>query len=282
MDLEESDNEKQPLRVIAVTSGKGGVGKSSIIINLAVHFCKQGKRVLLLDADTGLANVDIMLGIDPIHHMGELLSGDCTMDEVLVEGPAGLMILPAASGVFEMAELSEEHQIRLMAEMESLEDRFDVVLIDTGAGISQNVLYFSAAAQEVLVVTTPEPTAITDAYAIMKVLNSRYQIVSFKLLVNSVKNPNEALSVYKRLVTVAESHLNISIDYMGHVFQDETVSRAIRARKPLMLAAPNCLAAKCIRGIGDQLLETQPDSVVNGGMQFFWNRLLKDQTISSH
>src|SRR3972149_3890999 len=183
-------------RVIAVSSGKGGVGKTNSVVNLAIAFSRLGKKVLLLDADLGLGNLDVLLGLAPRYNISHLLSGEKTIGEVLVEGPEGIMILPASSGVHELTNLGAEERIALASHLESLGEGFDILIIDTGAGISNNVLFFNSSAQEIVVVVTPEPTSITDAYALMKVMFQRHGERRFKLLVNTVKSTREAPGEY--------------------------------------------------------------------------------------
>lgn len=261
-------------RVIAVSSGKGGVGKTNSVVNLAVAFANMGKKVLLLDADLGLGNLDVLLGIAPKYNIGHLLRGERTMEEVLVEGPAGIMILPASSGVHELTDLGTEDRLALASHLESLGMDIDLMIIDTGAGISNNVLFFNMAAQDIIVVVTPEPTSITDAYALMKVLMQKHGEKTFKLLVNMAKNKRDALDVYKKISLAAERFLNISVDYLGCVLQDDNLPKSVVRQKAILELYPESKASLCYREIANEIDALPVRTEMKGGMQFFWRKLL--------
>lgn len=261
-------------RVISVSSGKGGVGKTNSVVNLAVAFSNMGKRVLLLDADLGLGNIDVLLGLTPKYNIGHLLSGERGMEEVLVKGPAGIMILPASSGVTELTHLSAEQRLALASHLEALEDAIDIMIIDTGAGISSNVLFFNMAAQDIIVVVTPEPTSITDAYALMKVLMMKHSERRFKLLVNSVRSKNHALEVYRKISTAAERFLHISIELLGFVLYDENVSKSVVQQKAVMELYPQSKASICYQDIARDICCMPASTGLKGGMQFFWRKML--------
>ena len=178
-------------QVIAVTSGKGGVGKTSFVINAAIILASVGKKVLILDADLGLANIDVMLGLTPRYNIQHVLDGECSLRDIMIEGPAGIRIIPSASGIQELSDLSSEQQLTLVNALDHFDDDIDYMFVDTGAGISRNVMYFNAAAQRILVVATPEPTSITDAYALIKVVHKKYGINRFALVVNNVRSKVE-------------------------------------------------------------------------------------------
>ncbi|NIA11266.1 MAG: AAA family ATPase [Nitrospiraceae bacterium] len=205
------------IRVIAITSGKGGVGKTNIAANFAYIFSKMGEKVLLLDADTGLANIDVILGITPKYSLFHVLRGEKDLSEVIVQGPGGIKILPAASGIQEMAELSRGQKFTLLEELDTLNENLDFVVIDTAAGIAGNVLYFNMVAKEIIVVVSPEPTSLTDAYALIKLLYQGYAARHFMLLVNMVTGSNEAKRVYRRLSNATDHFLNLSIGYLGYI-----------------------------------------------------------------
>lgn len=261
-------------RVIAVSSGKGGVGKTNSVVNLAVAFANMGKKVLLLDADLGLGNLDVLLGIAPKYNIGHLLRGERTMEEVLVEGPAGIMILPASSGVHELTDLGTEDRLALASHLENLGMDIDLMIIDTGAGISNNVLFFNMAAQDIIVVVTPEPTSITDAYALMKVLMQKHGEKTFKLLVNMAKNKRDALDVYKKISLAAERFLNISVDYLGCVLQDDNLPKSVVRQKAILELYPESKASLCYREIANEIDALPVRTEMKGGMQFFWRKLL--------
>jgi len=263
-----------PLRTLAVTSGKGGVGKTNLVVNLALACARLGRKVLIIDADLGLANVDVVLGLAPEYTINDVLGGRKSLKEVLVEGPEGVLILPAASGVSELSNLTSDEKLMILQELEDFDLEVDLVLIDTAAGISDMVLYFNTAAQDRLVVATGEPTSLTDAYALIKVLYTQHQERSFKLVVNNVKNEAEAKGVYRKLAMAADHFLGgLSIDYMGFVPSDPAVSRAVVLQKPLLLSHPNSAAAKGIVSLAKRLLATPADASA-GSIKFFWRRLV--------
>ncbi len=261
-------------RVIAISSGKGGVGKTNSTVNLAVAFSRMRKKVLLLDADLGLGNVDVLLGLAPKYNMGHLLRGEKTLSEVIVEGPYGIMILPASSGVQELTNLGTEERLALAAHLETLSAEIDLMIIDTGAGISSNVLFFNVAAHEIVVVVSPEPTSLTDAYALMKVLYKKHGEQSFRLLVNTVRSRREGLEVYRKLSLAAQRFLNVSVDYLGCVLYDENVTKAVLRQKSIMEIYPNSKASVCYEEVARELWALPVKKDLKGGMQFFWRQLL--------
>lgn len=263
-----------PTRVMAVSSGKGGVGKTNSVVNLAIAFSRMGKRVLLLDADLGLGNLDILLGLAPRYNMGHLLRGEKTIEEVIIKGPSGILILPASSGVQEMTHLGTEERLALSSHLENLDMGIDIMIIDTGAGISSNVLFFTMAAQEIIVVVTPEPTAITDAYALMKVLLQKHGERMFKLIVNTVKTRKEGVEVYRKISLAAERFLNVSVEYLGCVMYDENVSRSVVQQKPILELYPKSKASVCYEEIAREICDSPVRNTVKGGMQFFWRQVL--------
>ncbi|MCP5463124.1 MAG: MinD/ParA family protein [bacterium] len=233
------ENFKESVRIIAVTSGKGGVGKTSISTNLAITLAHMGKRVLIFDADMGLANIDIMLGIKPSFTLQHVLQGDKTLDEIIVDGPAGIKIIPASSGVQQLTQLTETQRSFFLSELNKLRDRIDILLIDTAAGIAPNVIEFVSASSEVIVVTTPEPTAITDAYALIKVLIRSLKPVvktpKIYLFVNMVRDQNEARDVENNLKLVSDRFLGVSLSSIGFMQKDDAVLRAVRKQVPFVL-----------------------------------------------
>ncbi|MBW2569459.1 MAG: MinD/ParA family protein [Deltaproteobacteria bacterium] len=256
-------------RVIAVTSGKGGVGKTSITANLAYIFSKMGKRTLLLDADTGLANVDVILGITTKYNLSHVLRGEKTLSEAIVEGPGGIKILPATSGVQGMVELSKGQKFTLLEELDELDEDFDFMLIDTAAGITDNVMYFNMAAKEIIVVVSSEPTSLTDAYALIKMLYQGYKAKCFMLLVNMVKNSNEAVEVYTRLSNATNHFLGLPIEYLGYIPYDQNVSKAIRKQRLLTEIFSDSKASKSMVKIIEKLCLKHPKDYENGTIKFF-------------
>ncbi|MEW6658403.1 MAG: MinD/ParA family protein [Thermodesulfobacteriota bacterium] len=268
-----------PLRIIAVTSGKGGVGKSNVVVNLGVALAQQGLKVLLIDADLGLANLDILLGLTPQYTIHDVLQLRKTLPEVLVEGPEGLKILPASSGIPDLAELDEYQKMFLLNELDNYSETIDVALIDTGAGISRNVLFFNIAALERVVVANNEPTSITDAYALIKVLATQHNERRFKLLVNGLSQPREAEAVYRTLLKVSERFLgrDISLEYLGYIPHDEAVSKAVLKQQPVLTLYPKSRVSKSFTQMARRLWEMPGPDEMDGNIKFFWRRLLQYQ-----
>lgn len=274
MSAQAAPKPKKPVRVITVTSGKGGVGKSNLTLGLGLALSQMGKKVLVWDADLGLANIDVLLGLKTTSTIHDLLNGSKTLPEIIVDGPAGLRIMPAASGILELGELSEGQKQRLLSEFDDWSDDLDFLLIDTAAGIGGNVIYFNLAAQERIVVLTNEPTSITDAYALIKVLSTRYQQNSFHILPNQVAGPKEAKNVFSLISTVADKHLNqVSLSLLGFVPKDDSVVKAVRAQKPFLLVDPDSEASRRIVDVAKRLVANPPDEFASGGLVFFLNRL---------
>jgi flagellar biosynthesis protein FlhG len=244
------------VKILSFTSGKGGVGKTHIVVNLAYALRRCGAQVMILDADLGLANVDVLLGLAPRFNIQHVFSGERSLAEVLVEGPAGMRILPASSGVQELVHLTQEQHSQLLAELDALEEQVDFLLIDTGAGISSNVMFFNMAAHEIVVVVTPEPTSITDAYALIKILSTKYAEEHFTIVMNAVANATEAREAFRRLSMVSERFLNVSIDYLGFVVYDESFSHAVRQQRPLLELYPGSVAARCFHHLARRVLGT--------------------------
>jgi flagellar biosynthesis protein FlhG len=265
---------QQGVRMISVTSGKGGVGKTNIAANLAYLLSCRNQRAMILDADAGLANIDVIFGINSPYNLYHVLSGEKTLAETLVEGPGGIKILPSASGIPEMADLSRGQKLTLIDELNTLNDSLDFMLIDTGAGISANVLYFNMAAKEIIVVTTPEPTALTDAYALIKVLYQRHAKRRFRLIVNMVRNPSEAKEVYERLGQATDHFLNLTIEYLGYVLLDEKVKDAVRQQKAVAEIYPNSPASRCLDKIAEKLCSEISENDENGSIKLFWESII--------
>jgi len=266
----------KPIRVIAVTSGKGGVGKTNVTANLAVALAREGRKVMIWDADLGLANIDILLGLKTEFNIHHLLEGKKTLREILVEGPAGIMIMPASSGVQELAHLAEDQKIRLLSELDDFDEELDFLLVDTGAGISSNVMYFNLAVQERIVVVTPEPTSITDAYALIKIMATRYNERKFRILPNMVSGGKEAKAVFSLLAAVADKHLDsISLDYLGYIPRDEKLIQAVLRQKTVIEAFPASSASKNFKETARKLLTPPQDAALEGGIKFFGRRILK-------
>ncbi len=264
-----------PVRVICVSSGKGGVGKSNIVVNLACAFDLMGKKVLVLDADLGLANIDVLLGLTPKENISHVLEGKRQLREVLVNGPGNIRIMPASSGVQELTRLTDEQKLQFLQLLDELETDVDILLVDTAAGISDTVLYFNLAAHERVVVVTPEPTSLTDAYALIKVLYTRHGERHFRILANSVHNEKAGKSIFAKISKVADHFLDgISLDFLGSIPNDPDVPRAVLRQKALVEAFPNAPAARAFITIAEKIMKSAPHPN-NGTVQFFWKRLLK-------
>ncbi|MEO6437199.1 MAG: MinD/ParA family protein [Tepidisphaeraceae bacterium] len=265
--------ERRRASVIAVTSGKGGVGKSNIAVNLAIQLAAAGKSVVLLDADLGLANADVLCNVDLPCNLSHVIARKKVLAEVLIDAPGGFKLIGGASGLARMADLSDFDRQRLVNAMGELEQQADVILVDTGAGISPNVLSFTRAADHVLVVTTPEPTAITDAYAVVKVLSRDGGERRISLLVNQVRSVNEAKVVHGRIAKVAKQFLGVNVLDAGHVMSDECVPQAVRRRLPFVLGSPRCAASQCVAQLAMRLEQGVAASA--GDQAGFFNRMTR-------
>ncbi len=261
-------------RVIAITSGKGGVGKTSIVGNLGYAFAKLGKKVLILDADLGLGNLDVLLGLAPKYNLSHVILGERTIDEILVEGPGKMNILPASSGIQELTNLNKDQKIQILTQLDLLIDSVDVLFIDTAAGISSNVMDFNATAQEVVVVVSPEPTSITDAYALMKVLSLKYSGKACKLIVNMVRRPEEGREVFRQLQIVTDRFLDITIEYLGYVLLDGKVTKGVRNQKIVSELYPDTPASKCFTDISRKISSMAPLNLPKGDSNLFWRHLV--------
>ncbi|RLC32101.1 MAG: flagellar synthesis regulator FleN [Deltaproteobacteria bacterium] len=264
-------------RVIAITSGKGGVGKTNIVANLGYSLSALGKKVLIMDADLGLANLDVLLGLAPKYNLSHVITGEKTFSEITVKGPGDISILPASSGIQELTRLTREQGIRFLTELDSLLESYDILLIDTAAGISSNVIYFSTTAQEIIVVVSPEPTSITDGYALMKVLSLKYLQKNFKLLVNLASDREEADDVYRQLDLVSDRFLDIKIEFMGFVLHDKQVGKSVRRQKIVSELFPGADASKCFDALAKRICRTTAPELPGGKTNFFWKFFLRNE-----
>lgn len=261
--------------VFSVTSGKGGVGKTNIAVNLACALAKAGKRVLLLDADLGLANVDVIMGITPPYNLFHLFHEDIPLDKIMFATDYGFRILPASSGISEMLSLGPGEKTTLLEAMDGLEEELDYLIVDTGAGINENVLYFNLAVQQRIVVLTPEPTSLTDAYALIKIMRQNHKVSHFKILVNMAQDEKTAKEVYTRLYKACDHFLTgVSLDYMGAIPRDPAVRNGVLAQKPFSVGAPDSPAAKAVAKVANMIQTWDVPSSLDGNIKFFWKRLL--------
>ena len=261
-------------RVIAVTSGKGGVGKTNVVTNLAVSLSELGRKVVILDADLGLANIDVLLGLTPRYHLGHLLFGDKSLSDILVQGPKGVRVLPASSGMQHMTELTSAQRNRLMNCFTSLEADTDYFVIDTAAGISRNVLHFLLSSQEIIVVSSPEPTAIVDAYAVIKIILTENPKKQIQVLINSVEHADEALDVYLQINSVVQRFLNRELDFLGHVELDSLLVKAVRSQMLVTQKYPDAPSSRCFRDIARRICKQEKGEVIYSGP--VWEKLLND------
>lgn len=258
--------EKKFVKTIAIASGKGGVGKTNVAANLAIAMNKLGKKVMLMDSDFGLSNIEVLLHISPRYHMQHLLSDELSLKDILVEGPEGIKIISAGHGLLELTALTEFQRLKLLQAFDAYAGDIDVLLIDTASGISENVAFFCSAAQEIIIVTSPERMSIADAAALVKVLYSRYQEKQFHVLVNLAKNAEDALEVFRRLSLETEQFQSISLDYLGYLPLDESVLAAVRAQRAFVDLYPRCAASRRVIGIGKKILNSRDR--VKGTLQF--------------
>lgn len=261
--------------VISITSGKGGVGKTNISANLAYLLAASGKRVVLLDADLGLANVDVILGLTPQKNLFHLFHESASLNDILFPTPYGFSILPATSGVSDMMELDTGQKLELLESMDILENDIDYLLVDTGAGINDNVLYFNLAVQERILVLTPEPTSLTDAYALIKVLKAQHGIERFRVVVNMAKSMAAAKEVYLKLHTACDQFLSgISLDLLGVVPLDSSVRASVIKQQPFAQVFPECPASQALAGVARRINAWKAPTQLDGNIKFFWKKLL--------
>jgi flagellar biosynthesis protein FlhG len=264
-----------PVRVIAVTGGKGGVGKTNISVNLGVAWAELGRRVMLLDADLGLANIDVILGLHAEHNLSHVMSGERTLEEIMVTGPKGLKVIPGASGMQHMAELSPAEHAGLIHAFSEVANDVDILLIDTAAGISDLVVSFSRAAQEQIVVVCDEPASITDAYAIIKLLNREHGVSRFRILANMVKTVQEGRDLYNKMCRVTDQYLDVMLTYMGSVPYDEQLRKAVKSQKPVVDAYPRSRVSQAFKNLARKADNWPVPTGVSGDLQFFVERLIQ-------
>jgi MinD-like ATPase involved in chromosome partitioning or flagellar assembly len=265
---ERQSQPRQP-RTLAISSGKGGVGKTSVAVNLAISLAKLGARVCLFDADTGLANVNIMLGVRPQHSLADVIHGNKTLEEVMIEGPMGVHIVPAASGISDCADLTPQQQHKIISALARIEQEHDYLLIDTAAGINSAVLPFIQAAQESLIVITPEPTSLTDAFSLIKVLRNQGHDRPLRILVNQCKNQQQAKDVYLRLAGATKKYLNLPLHYLGFLRTDETIRNSISLQRPVALYPSSDPSSHCFLRLAETLESTIESSPEHAFSQYW-------------
>lgn len=278
------------MKTIALTSGKGGVGKSNIAVNLAITLSKRGAKVCILDADTGLANINILLGVAPQHTLEHLLNGEKTLAEILVKGPAGIHIIPGASGVADCVELAPEQQALLMSGLDVLEPHYDYLIIDTGAGIAPTVLHFVAAAQMPIVVITPEPTSLTDAFSLLKVLRRSNFKRPVQVLVNMAPSVDKAHEIFKRFEAAVDKYIGLRVRFLGAICHHQAIAAAVARQYPIALGSPSTPACKDFNLLADNIDKTYKAGLIKSlCFSRYWQQRMdkatqskSDHTTSDH
>lgn len=264
-----------PVQVIAVTGGKGGVGKTSVSVNLSVALAQMGRRVALLDADLGLANVDIMLGLNSKHNLEDVLAGTHSLADVMLTGPGGIRIIPASSGTQHMAQLTAMEHAGLIHAFSEISEQIDVLIIDTAAGITDSVISFVRAAQEVLVVVCDEPSSITDSYALMKLLNRDYGLARFRVVANMTRTPQEGQNLFNKLTLVTERFMDATLQFVGSVPFDDGMRKAIQRQRAVVDMTPRSKAALAFHGLAEKVDRWPLPSSPRGHLEFFVERLVQ-------
>lgn len=273
-------NTQQSARVFAVTSGKGGVGKTSTSVNLAIALAAAGKRVIVLDADLGLANVEVLIGLNSFYNVQHVIDGEKTIMDILVQGPGGIKVIPGTSGLAKLADLGPKARQNVLDGLSELQENADFIVVDTMAGIGQNAVAFAAAADEVLLVATPEPSAIVDAYAMIKTINAVRQDAVFRLIVNMVVSAQQALAVTTNLSRVTQQYLGLRLYYLGHVLRDPHVAQAVMQSNPFVLQFPSAPAAKCIHNLANRILRQRAEA--EGPRPGFFRRFAQNLGLASN
>ncbi|MDH5189992.1 MAG: MinD/ParA family protein [Gammaproteobacteria bacterium] len=267
--------EPRPVRVIAIASGKGGVGKTNVSVNLAVAMAQSGKEVLLMDADMGLANVDVLLGLRPAYNLSHVMKGERTLEEIIVTGPAGVQIIPASSGYREMSNMNEAECAGLIRAFSELSNSLDVLIIDNAAGIAESVTSFSRAAQEVIVVVCNEPASITDAYALIKVLNTEYGVQRLHVLANMADSIQEGRELFSKLTKVTDRFLDVTLDFMGYIPYDDQLKKAVQKQEAVVSSFSRSKSATAFKNLVKKTDSWPMPSSAGGHLEFFVERLIQ-------
>ncbi|CQR71504.1 Flagellum site-determining protein YlxH [Sporomusa ovata DSM 2662] len=262
-------------RVITVTSGKGGVGKTNFTVNLALALAALNKKVLVIDADLGMANVEVVLGCSATYTILNLLEDGMKIADIATEGPHGIKFMAGGSGIYHLANLSDVHLNHIIGQISLFDNWADFILIDTGAGISRNVLKFVVAADEVIIITTPEPTAITDAYAMVKAYAGQKGTAPLKLVINRIVDRDEGQMVVDKLMRVSQRFLNVAIEHLGYVYEDRNLVKAVKSQIPLLISFPEAISSRCIEDIAQQILRGENVQQKPRGMKGFFYKFLE-------
>ncbi|UUO23088.1 MinD/ParA family protein [Colwellia sp. M166] len=265
----------QHIKVIAVSGGKGGVGKTNISLNTAISLAKLGKRVLVLDADLGLANVDVMLGLRVQRNLSHVLSGECELDDIIIQGPAGINIIPATSGTQSMVDLTPAEHAGLIRAFSDMQTKFDILIVDTAAGISDMVLSFCRASQDVLLVVCDEPTSITDCYALMKLLSRDHGLFKFKVVANMVRSAKEGQQLYAKLSKVTDRFLDVTLELVAVIPFDENIRKSVRKQQAIVEAFPDSPAAVSLKSLAQNIISWPVPQQASGHLEFFIEQLLE-------
>jgi flagellar biosynthesis protein FlhG len=272
------DGLSNPVQVIAVTGGKGGVGKTSVSVNLATALSASGRRVVLFDGDLGLANADVFLGLSPRYTLAHVISGERTLDEVLVTAPQGFLVVPATSGAADLANMSASEHLGLVQAFSSLAARVDVLIVDTAAGIAHSVLQFSQAAQHVIVVICDEPASLTDAYALVKVLSRNHGVSRFRVVANQVRSAGSGQELFNRFERVTARFLDVMLEFAGEIPEDELLRRSVREQRPVFDAYPGSPAARAFKKLAARADTWPVPPGPRGNIEFFVERLVRRAT----
>ncbi len=267
--------QQKPVRVIAVTSGKGGVGKTNLSVNMGVALAQIGRRVALLDADMGLANVDILLGMSPEFNLSHVMKGEKTLTEIMMAGPAGLKVIPASSGIQHMSELSTIEQAGVIRAFSDIDGDLDALIVDTAAGISASVVNFARACQEIIVVVCDEPTSLTDAYAYIKLLNRDYGLNKFHIVTNMVQSAQHGQNLFIKLTKVTDRYLDVSLQFAGAIPMDDFLRKAVQKQSPVVEAFPQSKSALAFKNLARKIDLWPIKARAGGYLEFFVERMIQ-------
>lgn len=266
---------QKPVQVVAVASGKGGVGKTNVSVNLSLALAAAGKQVILMDADLGLANVDLLLGLRAQWNLSHVINGERTLEEIIVEGPDGLKVIPAASGTQMMSELTASQHAGIIRAFSELHTPVDILVVDAAAGIADSVISFTRASHEVIVVVCNEPTSLTDAYALIKVLSEDHGVKRFNILANMVRTPTEGNVLFSKLTRVTDHYLDVTLDYLGAIPYDEYLVKAVKRQQPVLKAFPQSVSALAFRKVAGKVKDWPLPDQASGQLEFFVERLIQ-------